>query len=106
MWQRESITQEDFDFETVRKYYEYSHDWRYLEKCRKCGQLYVFDNTEQVDWLKGNDKIYSTLIPVSEEEAKQFDPNNKSPLELLASEPVLLWNPDDSVKWIRENPLH
>ena len=105
LWQKDKITQEDFDFEVVKTYYEYSHDWRYLERCKQCDQLYVSDNIEHIDWLSGNDKIYTTLIPVSKEEAKQFDPNDKSPLELLASDPVLLWNPDDSVKWVRKNSL-
>jgi hypothetical protein len=45
-----------------------SHLTRSLYKCRECGQLYFFEWYEWVDWKDGNDKYYSTLIPVQTQE--------------------------------------
>ena len=33
-------------------------------QCRECGQLYFHEWYEWVDWEHGNDKQYTTLIPV------------------------------------------
>jgi hypothetical protein len=35
-----------------------------LYKCRECGQLYFHEWYEWVDWDEGNDRQYSTLLPV------------------------------------------
>ncbi len=51
-------------FEVVEKYDDDSHLERSLWKCRECGQLYFHEWYEWVDWEKGDDKTYVTLIPV------------------------------------------
>lgn len=51
-------------FDGVECYEDSSHLTRSLFKCRECGQLYFHEWYEWVDWDKGNDKQYSTLIPV------------------------------------------
>lgn len=43
---------------------EESHWWRYLLQCRECGQLYVYEFHEEVDWADGDDPHYVTLVPV------------------------------------------
>ncbi len=55
-------------FEEVETYEDSSHLTRSLYKCRECGQLYFFEWYEWVDWEKGNDKMYSTLVPVETRE--------------------------------------
>ncbi len=52
----------------VEAYEDSSHLSRSLYKCRECGQLYFHEWWEWVDWDKGNDKQYSTLIPVQTQE--------------------------------------
>jgi hypothetical protein len=52
-------------FELVDTYVKDSHWWRYLLKCRECGQLYFFEFYEQVDWEGGNDPQYSKYIPIA-----------------------------------------
>lgn len=42
-----------------------SHWWRYLLKCRGCGQLYVYDFLETVDWHGGEDPQRATWVPVT-----------------------------------------
>jgi hypothetical protein len=50
--------------EEVESYEDSSHLTRSLYKCRECGQLYFHEWYEWVDWKEGNDKMYTTLIPV------------------------------------------
>lgn len=52
-------------FELIETYAKESHWWRYLLKCRECGQLYVFDFYEEIDWEGGQDPQFTTWVPVS-----------------------------------------
>ena len=54
--------------EETETYEDSSHLQRSLHKCRECGQLYFFEWNEWVDWEEGNDRQYSTLIPVQTKE--------------------------------------
>ena len=51
-------------FEELETYEDGSHLTRSLYKCRECGQRYFWEWYEWVDWQNGNDKNYSTLVPV------------------------------------------
>src|SRR5262245_31007220 len=51
-------------FELVETYVDESHWWRYLLKCRECGQLYFYEFYEWIDWEDGDDPQYPTYIPV------------------------------------------
>jgi hypothetical protein len=75
-------------FELLETYIEESHWWRYLLRCRECGQRYFFEFYEQVDWDSGNDPQHSTYIPVDgEDEIRML--RQASPLELLRFFPRL-----------------
>ena len=54
--------------EEVEAYEDSSHLTRSLYKCRECGHLYFHEWYEWVDWDEGNDKQYSTLVPVRTQE--------------------------------------
>lgn len=54
-------------FVLVETFARESHWWRYLLRCRECGQLYVFEFYEEVDWEGGQDPQYSTWVPISSE---------------------------------------
>jgi hypothetical protein len=54
-------------FELDETFGKDSHWWRYLLKCRDCGQLYFFEFLEQVDFDDGEDPQWSTWIPVATE---------------------------------------
>lgn len=41
-----------------------SHWWRYLLQCRGCGQRYVFEFHEEIDWQGGRDPQVTTWVPV------------------------------------------
>lgn len=41
-----------------------SHWWRHVLKCRDCGQLYVYEFTEEIDWADGEDPQFATWVPV------------------------------------------
>ena len=51
-------------FELLETFVEESHWWRYLLKCRECGQLYFFEFLEEVDWVDGDDPQFCTWIPI------------------------------------------
>jgi hypothetical protein len=55
-------------FERLETFVHESHWWRYLLRCRECGQRYVFEFHEDVDWAGGNDPQFCTWIPVSTED--------------------------------------
>ena len=52
-------------FELLETFGKESHWWRYLLKCRDCGQLYVYDFHETVDWEGGEDPQFVTWVPVA-----------------------------------------
>ena len=52
-------------FELLETFARDSHWWRYLLKCRDCGQLYVMDFHETVDWEGGEDPQFTTWVPVA-----------------------------------------
>jgi hypothetical protein len=54
-------------FELLETFADESHFWRYLLKCRECGQRYFFEFYEEIDWEGGHDPQYSTYIPVETE---------------------------------------
>jgi len=51
-------------FELLETYLKDDNWWRYLLKCRECGQRYVFEFYEERDWEGGDDPQFSTWIPV------------------------------------------
>jgi hypothetical protein len=55
-------------FELLETFVEESHWWRYLLKCRECGQLYVFEFLEEVDWVDSDDPQFCTWIPIETDE--------------------------------------
>jgi hypothetical protein len=70
LWERPDRIADKFtEFqEEVECYEDSSHLTRSLYKCRECGQLYFHEWYEWVDWEHGNDKQYSTLVPVETQE--------------------------------------
>lgn len=92
LWNKEELTEEDIiprnNFELLKTYVDESHLWRYLLKCKDCGQLYFYEFYEEIDWKEGKDPQYTTLIPVaSDEEAKKMA--ELSTIEILKFSPRL-----------------
>ncbi len=75
-------------FELIDTYAHESHLWRYLLKCRECGQLYFFEFYEWVDWEHGNDPQYTKYIPVPTVDDAQML-RKASQAELLLFSPSL-----------------
>jgi hypothetical protein len=76
------------NFELLDTYAKESHWWRYLLKCRECGQLYFFEFDEDIDWDEGNDPQYSIYIPVESDDQIAML-KDTSPLQLLRFFPRL-----------------
>ncbi len=101
LWQKEKITTYDFDFEIIKTYWDSSHFYRDLRKCKRCGQLYILDEIEFLAWNTGEDEIYTIIVPVSEEELSKYDFSKISGVDLLKKfHPLIFWAPDYTIKWI------
>lgn len=76
LWQKEDVTDGDLDnaFDVMQTYSEDSHFSRRLVKCKQCGQLYLKEFYETIDWVDGEDPQYLTYIPVeSQQEAEAIN---------------------------------
>jgi hypothetical protein len=75
-------------FDLIDTFVDESHHWRYLLRCRECGQRYFFEFHEEIDWSGGDDPQYSTYIPV-DSEADIETLKRTSPHDLLRFAPRL-----------------
>lgn len=76
LWSIEDLTDGDLDnaFDVVETFSKDSHFSRRLIKCKDCGQLYLREFYEEIDWIDGEDPQYMTYIPVkSKKEAKAIN---------------------------------
>ena len=55
-------------FEGLETFEEDEHFRRFLFKCRECGQLYIYDFYEEINWSGGDDTQIVTYIPVETDE--------------------------------------
>jgi hypothetical protein len=78
-------------FDEVETYEDSSHLTRTLYKCQECGQLYFHEWYEWVDWKDGNDKMYTTLIPVRTPEEIEAIKQTDS-FSLMRYYPRLQWD--------------
>lgn len=56
LWDKPEIVREGTVkdlFELMETYADDSHLWRYLFKCRECGQVYFFEFYEEIHWVGG-----------------------------------------------------
>jgi len=65
LWDRPELNTSRGFFESIEDLEDESHFARSLLRCRECGQLYSYEFFEIVDWEEGNDKQYSTFVPVN-----------------------------------------
>ena len=73
---------------TIKTLDDDDHQIRKLLKCPECDQLYFYEFYEVLDYEKGNDAQYRTLIPVdTQKEAEEL--NKLPPFKLLAYFPRL-----------------
>jgi hypothetical protein len=99
LWQKENLSSDDLDLEKVMEFYNRVHAWRFLMRCRGCGQLYVDDNSEIIRGKK--DLIFTTLYPVSEIELKEIDFSQSTPENIDNFLPVLIESPVGGFSWIK-----
>lgn len=64
---------DDLPFQPVRRLHESSHSGFTLCKCSSCGQHYLQQFHEIVDWADGNDDIWVRWEPLTEEEVSKLD---------------------------------
>jgi hypothetical protein len=84
LWSKTELVKEDLyycGFEEIHTFYEDSHYSRRLKKCNHCGQLYLTEFYEEIDWVNGEDPQYTTYIPVENlEQAKSVNRAGRSGL--------------------------
>ena len=69
LWQKKDITEADVfgSLADVTTYSQSSHHSRKLVKCIECGQLYLKEYHEEIDWVDSEDPQYYTFVPVMNE---------------------------------------
>ena len=60
----ERLDEEGRILDRIKTFHDSSHDHRTLEHCGECGQTYLHDWHEEIDWDDGMDGQYATRIPV------------------------------------------
>ena len=84
LWNSSEINKHDLirSLVTVEVIEHDSHFTRKILKCKKCGQLFLYQFNEDVDWIDGEDEQFYKWIPVeSLEKAREL--GEKSVLQLL-----------------------
>lgn len=75
LWNKNHLNKNDLDyknFEVIHTFTEDSHFSRRLLKCLECGQLYIKEFYEEIDWIDGEDPQYVTFIPVRNKEEAEI----------------------------------
>jgi hypothetical protein len=94
LWEQPELVYTSGRFECIQTFEDESHLQRSLLRCRECGQKYFYEFYEIVDWDDGDDKQYSTYIPVATPEQIEAM-RGSSVYELLRFFPRL-----QEMKWI------
>jgi len=99
LWQKEDISKDEiFDsLEEIKTYTKDSHFSRRLMKCKDCGQLYLREFYEEIDWVDGEDPQYWTHVPVNDEDdAKLVNGANRFEIQIFS--------PRLNYDWPKEGP--
>jgi hypothetical protein len=94
------------NFELLQQFEHESHWSRALLRCRECGQRYVYEFYEEIDWADGEDPQYRTWVPV-DSDAEVDRLRQAGPGGLAGFRPCLRrdWPkgaPAPTVFWVRE----
>ena len=100
LWQKTALVREDLAMDVVLILIEESHLERAIMRCSQCGQCYFCEWYEEIDWDGGDDKMYTTYIPIQWDENLINALKQRSPFELLAVTPRLQWDNGGEIKWI------
>ncbi len=97
LWQERTLTRDDLDLESIVSFADESHFARSVVRCRRCGQLYVFQFYELVDWQNGNDAMSTVYVPIEKDDIESM--RRARPVDLTQSTPRLQWC-GDKLKWV------
>jgi len=67
------VTREALVLEGVRTLYCDSHEGYSLYRCRCCGQIFLEQFHEILDWTNGNDDLWQRWTPLTTEESDEVD---------------------------------
>lgn len=68
LWDNKDLTREVLynSLETMEIYRDDSDYMLKLKKCTSCGQLYLYEFKEFIDYVGGRDAMYRTWVPVKD----------------------------------------
>jgi hypothetical protein len=91
LWRQNEVTKNDLDFTVVHELIRSSHFDRFIVRCNRCSQLYIYEFVESGKW-GGGDSINTVFIPIKDVDLYQM---GKIPSTLLFSaKPRLEWTSD------------
>jgi hypothetical protein len=97
LWQKGILTRDDLDFESIASEADDSHFERSVVRCRRCGQRYLFQFYELVNWRDGNDVMTTIYVPVEKDDTESL--RTVRALDLAQSTPRLQWE-GDTLTWV------
>jgi hypothetical protein len=100
LWQKEHLTKDDPCFDTVKVLEESNRLERRILKCKRCGQLYIYEFYEVVASERVNDNNYTTYIPIDEPDAEKLKHCSYS--EGLQIEGRLQWKNNNKIVWVKK----
>jgi len=103
LWKCNQVLRSELDcLVKVKELFDLSHQIRSIRRCRDCGQLYLWDFDEQVDWNEGNDAQYWTVMPVENMEEAERLGSEREMMPVRA--PYIRWRFTDQLyppEWVR-----
>jgi len=100
-------------FVTDREIIETSHYSLWTCHCRDCLQPFLAWFVERIDWVGGNDRMWSGLAPISVEEAGGFTELAGRGYRAFSDFDLFEWrrgrlhlvmDPDDQIRWLNRRP--
>ncbi|MBU1033186.1 hypothetical protein KJ937_04645 [Patescibacteria group bacterium] len=105
LWKDANITMGEVinSLECIKTYVKDSHFSRKLMKCTDCGQLYVKEFYETVDWEDGEDPQYHTFVPViNEKDAEEVNKANINEIHAFSPRLNIDWpkGKEQTMYWV------
>lgn len=107
LWTGETPTEDNLNsaFEAMETFSEEDHLSRRLVKCKDCGQMYLKEFFEEVDWAGGDDAQHTTYIPVQDRrEALRLNQGGPAELQTFLPKLVRSWpkGGEKKIFWVKE----
>lgn len=97
--QKDKLSKEDLEFETVKSFVNSDHFDLYLCTCKECGQLYIACFVE-ITTTDFEDDYWNFWVPITNDEVEEIGSDTKMMIDLIQKRKHIRWHPDGDIYWI------